>query len=74
MRCTLEATFTLHDDDSGDSIEIGDDLDGIDMLEIRYKDRPKEGINFTEEQVPLLIEALQKWQAFAAERRRGNEG
>ncbi len=66
MRYSLENRFRIHNDDTGERIEIGDDPDGLDLTEIVFiTDDGKRGTNiiFTEEGLPLVIEALQsRWQ------------
>lgn len=61
MKHSLEHRFHLWNDDRGERVEIGDDPDGLEMTEIVFvTDDGMRGnpINFTEEGLPLLIEAL----------------
>lgn len=61
MNFTLENRFRLWNDDCGERVEIGDDPDGLELTEIVFvSDDGKRAtpINFPEEALPLLIEAL----------------
>lgn len=61
MKHTLEHRFRLWNDEFGERVEIGDDPDGLDLTEIVWVSDNGERttpINFTEEALPLLIEAL----------------
>jgi hypothetical protein len=63
MPWSLETMYEIWDDDSGDKIEVGPDRDGLDMVEIRWRTddgKIAERMTFTQEAVPLLIEALTK--------------
>lgn len=71
MRTTLEARFTLWIDDTGERIEVGDDSEGLDMTEIRYIDETGKRlaeIRFSDNQVPMLVEALERHLKFKKER------
>jgi len=71
MKCTLEAQFVIWFDTTGERITVGDDQDGLDMTEIQFvRDDGTKGdaIRFGDEQVPMLIEALQRFMAFKKER------
>ena len=61
MKYSLECRYRIFNDDTGERIEIGDDPEGLGMTEIVWVDElGKRGTNivFTEEALPLLIEAL----------------
>lgn len=61
MKYTLENRFRIWCDTTGERIEVGDDPEGLEMTEIVFVDPAgKRGTNiiFTEEALPLMIEAL----------------
>lgn len=61
MKFTVEHITRVWMDDSGESFEVGDDRDGLDMNEIRWRDRDGKivsSVTFTDEQLPALINAL----------------
>lgn len=71
-RHSLEMKFQIWDDDHGERIEIGEDPDGLDMMEIRQVDPSGKilaRINFDEKVIPLAIEAMQRFQAWKAEKK-----
>jgi len=58
---SLEVMCEIWDDGTGDRFEIGPDRDGLDMVEIRFRDRDGStgpALSFDVEQVPLMIDAL----------------
>ena len=64
---TLEMKFEIWNDDHGARVEIGEDRDGLGMMEIRQieSDGKTYGrITFDEKAIPLAIEAMQKFHAF----------
>lgn len=72
-RHSLEMKFQIWDDDHGERIEIGEDPDGLDMMEIRQRDTDGKilaSIRMNEESVPLAIEALQRWLDFKSSRKK----
>jgi chemotaxis receptor (MCP) glutamine deamidase CheD len=77
MRTTLEAKFTLWIDDTGECIVVGDDRDGLDMTEILFIDETKQvraEIRLTDNQVPMLVEALERFGKFKRERQASLSG
>lgn len=58
---TLEKLYEVWDDETGDHFEIGPDRDGLDLVEIRLKDKDGKITNrfcFTKDCGILLSEAL----------------
>jgi len=65
MTYSLETVFEVWNDKTGERIEIGEDRDSLGLTEIRSRmDDGQIGarIVLTNEQVPLVIEALQRHQ------------
>lgn len=61
MRYSLDTRYRVWDDECGERIEVGEDPDGLELTEIVWvSDDGKRGTNicFTDEAIPLLIEAL----------------
>jgi hypothetical protein len=59
----LEQLFQVWNNQTGERIDIGPDRDGLGLTEIRtYTDdqKPAATITLTPEQLPLVIEALQR--------------
>jgi len=59
----LETHQRIYNDVTGDYINIGPDADGLDMIEIAHVEDGKMSSNrvvVTDEQLPLLIQALQE--------------
>ena len=77
MRTTLVAKFTLWIDDTGERIEVGDDREGLDMTEIRFVNEENKTcaeIRFSDNQIPMVIEALERFAKFKRERRESPSG
>lgn len=69
---SLEPRYEIWDDENGDRIEVGNDRDGLDLVEIRAVDekgKVTQSITIGEEGVPALIESLQRLLAYRAEKR-----
>lgn len=69
---TLEPAFKIWNDETGERTEVGSDRDGLDLIEIRnVSNDGKSGpaITFTEDEAPLIIEALQRLLVFRNEKR-----
>lgn len=69
---TLEARFEIWNDSSGERIEVGEDRDGLDLVEIRSiadDNTCGPSITLPEEAVPALIEGLQRLMKFREERK-----
>jgi hypothetical protein len=63
MGHSLETVQRIWDDKTGDRLEIGPDDDSLDMTEIRQYDTKNVVVGrmvFTDEQLPLVIEALHR--------------
>jgi hypothetical protein len=63
MKYSMEQRFRIFNDDTGERIEVGEDPEGLGMIEIVWVDElGKRGTNiiFTEEALPLLIDALNR--------------
>lgn len=63
MSYTLEKMWEIWNDKTGERLEIGPDRDALDLIE--FRDINTEGkvcgrVTLTKEQLPLVIEALQK--------------
>lgn len=60
---SLEQMFEVWTDKSGECVEIGPDRDGLELIEIRYKDETGKitsRLCFTKEQAKLVCTALGK--------------
>ena len=62
-RYSMEITYSIYNDDTGEKLTVGPDGDGLDLISI--KNISSDGnvgqeLTITEEQAPLLIEAIQK--------------
>ncbi len=71
MKCTLEAQFRICFDDTGESVTVGDDADGLGLVELQYfcDDGTKgSSMIFRDDHVPMLIEALNRFMSFKASR------
>lgn len=61
MAYSLEQVFEIWDDEAGDKFEVGDDRDGTETTEIRYRDaRGQVGdrLQIPDKALPLVIDAL----------------
>lgn len=61
MKYYLDVRYSVWNNDCGERIEVGEDPDGLDLTEIVWvSDDNQRGTNicFTDEAIPLLIEAL----------------
>ncbi len=64
MAYSMETVFQIWDDKHGDRIEVGQDMDALDMLEIRqYSDDGRIGqrISMPREQALFVVDAMQKY-------------
>lgn len=60
---SLELVMKIYNDNTGEAIEVGEDKDGLGMVEILYRDdKGKIGdrLSLEPEQIPYIIEALTK--------------
>lgn len=59
---TLEFAIRVYNDTSGDYVYVGPDVDGLDLIEIRYVENEKihSGIYMPKEQARLVAEAINK--------------
>jgi len=60
---TLERVWQIWNDQEGECIEIGPDRDGLDLIEVRYRDsegKIGQAVTFNNEQFVLLIDVLQE--------------
>lgn len=63
MKYTLENRYKVWNDETGESLEVCPDGDGLDLTEIRSitdDGQIGERVTVTREALPLLIEALQR--------------
>jgi hypothetical protein len=65
VRYSLETVYKVCNDDTGEVIEVGPDADGLDLTEIRFREsaapfKVTDRIVFSQEALPLVIEALQR--------------
>lgn len=72
MSCTQKRLEWVAEiwDNGGECLQIGEDRDGLDMTEIRWRDgsgKVAQSVTFTDDMLPLVIEALQKRLARAAQ-------
>lgn len=62
MRTSLSAIFQVHDDDSGERIEVGEDADGLELVWLRWGsdpgDDPSPGVLFQRDRCQQVIDAL----------------
>jgi hypothetical protein len=71
MAASLEMMFEIWDDEHGSRLEVGEDRDSLGLTEIRSKgpdDKIDARMTFTDEQVPLVIEALQRFMEWKKSR------
>lgn len=72
MKHHLEVTFTVHIGDTGDLITVTEDADGLDMVQLTYRDHTGKSladIRFDrEEGLPVILEALEQYNRFRKER------
>lgn len=65
MKLSMETVYEIWDDEMGTHIEVGPDRDGLEMIEIRRYDDPKdekcsERISFSQEQAQFIFRAIGK--------------
>lgn len=71
-RYTVEACFSVWDDDTGDRLEVQSDADGLGLVELRSIDRSgsEEGnVVMKEDQLALVIECLNRFMKFREEQK-----
>lgn len=72
MKASLEMRMQIWNDTTGERIEVGEDSDGLDLLEIRYVSedgKAGDSIRFQPEHAKHVIEALQRVATFMAEKK-----
>jgi hypothetical protein len=73
QKYSLEAVFEVWNDTTGERVQVGADRDGVDLVEIRSlaSDAAFTGsVMLTDEQVPLVIDALTRYMAWKNEANR----
>jgi hypothetical protein len=72
MTKTLEMCMRIWNDKTGDSIEIGEDRDGLDMIEIRSRTddgKVSNAVTMDDETALLLVDSVQRVLEFRKSRK-----
>jgi len=69
---TLEMKLEVWNNDTSEPVVVCEDADGLELTDIRQLDKDgniQARITLTDEMVPLVIQALQRYQVFKIEKK-----